>query len=133
MDAGSADPDFDDEPLGPFRLRATDGTYLARADKGFTCTPQKERAATFETEYGLRQTREILKVFGAELGTELTIDELTEVEQFEFCDACGQFARPTDLHFNGRTFLCVHCRAQGARAKSPNSRPPAPSSDASAH
>ena len=71
MDPGAREQKWPDEPLGPFRLRTAEGKYLAHTEGGFATTAERERAATFETEYGQRQTEEILKVFAAELGTQI--------------------------------------------------------------
>jgi len=90
------------------RLRDSDGKYLAADPNGWAFSA--DRAKAFVFDYFGDRIEDYLKSIAQVRGLVLRAAPVEPKELLETCDLCHQLVVPFNVFFDGRRFLCSHCR-----------------------
>ena len=91
-----------------------EGQYLAGTGKYWEFTEDRSRARVFDyhADHVVDQIQLVRNAYG-KIWVAVRLDPS---EAYEFCDRCGSRMVATRSFFNGKEFLCAHCRMHRADA-----------------
>ena len=90
-------------------IRNPEGQYLARGDREWAFTNERQRAIVFDFQRD--HVAEYLQMIRKAHGPALEAVTIKRDEIFEICDACKEAVKASDIFFDGRQFLCSACHA----------------------
>jgi hypothetical protein len=99
------------------RLKNVDGDYLGFSAAGWLFTPERAQGAVFD--YAEDHLADQLALLQQVQGIVLKPEPLEAAEIMETCDRCERMLVLLEMHFDGKQFLCPHCRGSVRTALPP--------------
>jgi hypothetical protein len=97
----------DSEPIRVI-IRNPEGQYLARGEREWSFTSERQRAIVFDFQRD--HVAEYLQMIRKAHGPALEAVTIEPGEIHEICDICKQPVKSMEIFFDGQRFICAGCR-----------------------